>query len=141
MSADDDLPGSLRLAVARLARRMRQESVDQITPSQLSALTSLNHHGPMSLGELASVEQVAPPSMTRIAGRLEGMGLIERRGDTADRRVARVMVTPAGQDLLKQNRSRRDMFLARRLAGLSGDDREVLRAALPLLQRLASEEG
>ncbi len=136
---DRTLPSRLRLAVTRLGRRLRQESVEEITASQLSALTSLGSRGPLSLGELAAIEQVAPPSMTRIAGRLEEMGLIERKGDTTDRRVARVTVTAAGAALLEETRTRRDLFLARRLARLGSDERAALAAALPLLERLASE--
>lgn len=137
---DETVASRLRLAIARLHRRMRQESVGQITASQLSALTSLSLHGPMSLGELAAVEQVAPPSMTRIAGRLEEMGLLERRGDASDRRVARVTVTASGNELLEETRTRRDLFIARRLAALSEADQEKLAAALPVLERMASEE-
>jgi DNA-binding MarR family transcriptional regulator len=137
--ATDTLPSALRLAITRLARRLRQQTADQITASQLSALSSVAKHGPLSLGELAGIERIAPPSMTRIAGRLEETGLIERRGDSADRRVARVSITAAGADLLDQTQTRRDLFLARRLSELSGPEVEVLASALPLLERLAAD--
>jgi len=135
------LASRLRLAITRLGRRLRQQAVGNVTASQLSALTSLAAKGPLSLGELAAIEQIAPPSMTRIAGRLEEAGLIERRGDTADRRVARVTVTGAGADLLEETRTRRDLFLARRLSRLSAADRRALELALPLLEQLAAEEA
>ncbi len=126
--------------MTRLSRRLRQQAVGYITASQLSALTSIDKHGPLSLGELAAIEQVAPPSMTRIAARLEESGLVERRADATDRRVARVVITDGGLTLLDQTRTRRDLFLARRLQQLSEDELEALARALPMLERLASED-
>lgn len=137
-----DTGSALRLAVLRLSRRLRQESTGsgEITPSQMSALVVLSQHGELTLGELASIERIAPPSMTRIAARLEANGLLERRSDSADRRVARVAISPAGQDLLSQNRERGDAFVTSRLAALSAEEQDVLARAVPLLQRLASDQ-
>lgn len=129
--------GSLRLAVLRLSRRLRQEAVGDITPSQLSALTSVAKHREVSLGELAAIERVAPPSMTRIAGRLEEQGLVARRTDSADRRVSKVAVTAAGLELLAETRHRRDAFLAARLAELTDEECEAVVAAIPILERIA----
>ena len=134
------LPSHLRLAVLRLARRLRQQTVGQITPSQLSALSSIAKAGELSLGELATIEQIAPPSMTRIAARLEEIGLVQRRVDAADRRVARVVVSEAGAKLLEETRTRRDAYLAVRLRGLSEEELDLLERAVPLLERLAVEE-
>jgi DNA-binding MarR family transcriptional regulator len=136
----NDLPSGLRLAITRLGRRLRQQAAGQITASQLSALTSVSKSGPVSLGELAAIEQIAPPSMTRIAARLEESGLVERRTDLADRRVARVVITAAGTDLLDQTRTRRDLFLAKRLQRLSPEELQILTRALPVLERLASDD-
>ena len=79
--------------------------------------------------------------MTRIVARLEEQGLLERKVDAVDRRVARVAVSPAGEALLAENRTRRDAFLAARLQDLTSEDRVVLAKAIPLLERLASEDG
>jgi DNA-binding MarR family transcriptional regulator len=140
MEATLVLPSHLRLAVLRLARRLRQQTVGQITPSQLSALSSIAKAGELSLGELATIEQIAPPSMTRIAARLEEIGLVQRRVDAADRRVARVVVSEAGAKLLEETRTRRDAYLAVRLRGLSEEELDLLERAVPLLERLAVEE-
>jgi DNA-binding MarR family transcriptional regulator len=140
-SAVTDLGSQMRLAILRLSRRLRQEASGEVTPSQLSALTVLAARGELTLGELAAIERIAPPSMTRIAARLEGHGLLERRSDSADRRIARVAVSKAGQALLDETRNRRDAYLSSRLAEFSDDDRRILEKAIPLLQRLASEEG
>jgi DNA-binding MarR family transcriptional regulator len=126
------------LVILRLSRRLRQEAVGEITPSQLSALTVVAKRGEVTLGELASVERIAPPSMTRIAARLEEQGFVERQVDPADRRVARLAASDKGLALLDTIRTRRDAYLASRLQEFSDEDRAVLEAAVPLLERLAS---
>jgi DNA-binding MarR family transcriptional regulator len=130
----------MRLAVMRLSRRLRQQSVGDITQSQLSALATVERAGALSLGELAEIERVAPPSMTRIAARLEERGLLARTADVTDRRIARVAITTEGRDLLEETRTRRDAYLATRLAAMSPEEHEVLVRALPLLERLARNE-
>ena len=134
------VPSQLRLAVMRLARRLRQESAGDITLSQLSALSVVDREGPLSLGELADLERIAPPSMTRIAARLEEEGWVVRTVDASDRRVARLRISDSGRALLKETRTRRDAYLATRLRCLCVEDREVLDRALPLLERLAGDE-
>ena len=138
-----ELGSALRLAVLRLSRRLRQEAVGaaEVTPSQLSALTVLSKHGELTLGELAAIERIAPPSMTRIAARLEAVGFLERRPDNTDRRVARVAISAAGKALLEKNRERGDAFVSARLASLTDEERELLARAVPLLERLASHES
>src|ERR1700722_3870791 len=84
-ASNGELGSQLRLSVLRLSRRLRQEAVGEITPSQLSALSVLARRGEMTLGELAAIERIAPPSMTRIAARLESNGWLERRADASDR--------------------------------------------------------
>jgi DNA-binding MarR family transcriptional regulator len=133
----------LRLAVARLHRRARQEGIsqgDDVTASRLAALATVFKHGPLTLGALAAEEQVQPPSMTRIVARLEEQGLLERTVDPDDRRVARVAITPAGVTLLEVTRTRRNAFLARRVARFTDDERATLAAALPLLERVLEDD-
>src|SRR5881227_2139715 len=96
---DTELASRLRLAVTRLARRLRQQAEGEATPSQLSALASVERLGPITLGELAAVERVQPPSMTRIVARLEESGYVTRVVDPTDRRVARAGITDAGREL------------------------------------------
>ena len=139
-AAATDLGSQLRLAILRLSRRLRQEAVGEVTPSQLSALTVLAARGELTLGELAAIERIAPPSMTRIAARLEERGLLERRPDASDRRIARVAVSSAGQDLLDETSSRRDAYLSTRLTEFTEQERRTLDEAIPLLQRLASKD-
>jgi len=140
VTATISLSSQMRLAVMRLSRRLRQQSVGDITQSQLSALATVERAGPLSLGELAEIERVAPPSMTRIAARLEERGLLARTADMTDRRVARVAITDEGRELLEETRTRRDAYLATRLAAMSPEEQDVLVRALPLLERLARNE-
>jgi DNA-binding MarR family transcriptional regulator len=134
------LASGLRLVVMRLARRLRQRADAGITPSMLSALSSVERLGPITLGDLAAAERVQPPSLTAIVGRLEEEGLVAREGDPDDRRVARVRLTPSGARLMERNRSRKNAYLAQRLRTLDRADREVLARAVDLLERLLQDE-
>jgi DNA-binding MarR family transcriptional regulator len=137
-----ELASQLRLAVARLSRRIRQQAAaagEELTASSQAALATIERLGPIALGELAAVEQVQPPSMTRIVARLEEWGYVTRVVDAADRRVARAAITDAGRELLARSRTRKEAFLAQRVAGLSADERAVLARALPLLERLQDD--
>ena len=139
-SSNGELGSRLRLSVLRLSRRLRQEAVGEITPSQLSALSVLSRRGEMTLGELAAIERIAPPSMTRIAARLESNGWLVRRVDASDRRIARVAVSAAGRAVIDETRSRRDAYLSGRLQDFTEDERALLEAVVPLLERLASDD-
>src|SRR3954462_7167220 len=82
------MAGRLRLSATRLARQLRQESDAGLSPSQLSALATIERHGTLTLGALADQERVAPPSITKVVAKLEAAGLVERKLDERDRRVA-----------------------------------------------------
>jgi DNA-binding MarR family transcriptional regulator len=140
IEVDRDLVVSLRLAVGRLARRLRQQTEGGITASQFSALSSIAHDGPITLGRLAAVERLRPPSVTRMVSALEDSGLVLRHADADDRRICRVEVTPLGRDLLERTRTRKDAYLATRLATLGPDELDVLRDATVVLERLLEEE-
>ena len=129
----------LRLAVNRLARRMRQQADVGIGQSLFSALVAVDRAGRMTLGELAATEQVQPPTMTRIAASLESRGLIARAPDPLDRRMAWISVTPDGRRLLDRTRNRKNAYLAKRLRSLSDADRRALERALPVLERLIED--
>ena len=134
------LSSALRLAVMRLARRLRSQRADtSLTMTQLSALNTVERHGPLTPGELAAYEKVQPPSMTRVIASLETVGLLERSRHPSDGRQVLVSVSRAGRDLLAENRRRSDVWLSDRLRGLSPADIETLRAAIGVLDRLATE--
>ncbi len=137
---DAALVAGLRLVVMRLGRRLRQQAQGDVTASMLSALSSIDRLGPLTLGELAGVEQVQPPSMTKIVAKLEERGLVVRDMDARDRRIARVRVSDSGEAFVTESRTRRDAYLAGRLQRFDADDLALLQRALPLLERLVEDE-
>ena len=135
---DSQLASELRVALMRLARRLRAERPNNdVTLSQISVLGVLERHGPANLAELSARERVQPPSMRRTTAALEERGLITRGCDPADRRHVVFELSSAGQDLLREDRRRREAWLAEQLASLTEQERAVLRAVAPLLDRLA----
>lgn len=137
---DQELVTRLRLAIMRLARRLRQQAEPGVTPSMLSALASMDYLGPVSLKELAELERVQPPTLTKIVARLEETGLVRRDADSEDRRVARVSLTPEGKQFIQRSRTRKDAYLSRRLGKLGARDVDTLAAAVDALERLLEEE-
>jgi DNA-binding MarR family transcriptional regulator len=136
--ADTALASSLRLSVMRLARRMRaQRAETSLTLSQLAALSTLERHGALTPGELAAHEKVQPPSMTRLLAVLESRGLVTRQPHPTDGRQVVVTVGPAGSALLREDRRRRDAWLAQRMRTLDEEEVAVLRRALAVLDKLA----
>ncbi len=132
--------GRLRLSVTRLSRRLRQEAADGHTPSQLSALSVIVNEGPMTLGQVAERERVAPPSITKVVTKLEAEGLVERSADPTDGRVTHVTATKAGRNLIEEGRRRRTTWLAARIKSLPADEQARLVEALDALDALWQEE-
>lgn len=140
LRSDAGLASSLRMNVMRLARRLRVERrADDLTLSQLAVLGSLDRGGALTAGQLAAIENVKPPSMTRIVDKLEELGLVTRRPHHIDRRQVVVELTPSALAVIEDDRRRRDAWLAQRLGALDPAERELLRRVAPLLQRLAQE--
>jgi DNA-binding MarR family transcriptional regulator len=135
-----ELPARLRLAIARMARRLRQEAGDELSPSMMAALATIENHGPLTPSELAERERIKRPTATRVLQRLEEEGLIERSADPDDGRSAVVCVTREGGALLKRLRSRKNAYLARRLRALPADDVAALERAADVLERLLDGE-
>ena len=131
------LASDLRVSVARLARRLRQEGAPgDATPSQLATLALIYRSKPMTLGELAAAERVRPPSMTRIVAALEEHGLVKREQSPDDGRVLHVLITEKGRRAHEEYQKRRDEWLSKQLAHLSSDERKLLHRAAELLERL-----
>lgn len=133
-----ELAGALALSVTRLHRHLRRHSAGGLSPTQMSALSTVARQGPLTLGELATGEGVAPPTITKVIGKLADQGYVARTVDDVDRRVHRVAVTAPGRQYLETVRSRRKAWLAERLARLSVADREILAAAVEVIDRLDS---
>jgi DNA-binding MarR family transcriptional regulator len=139
--SDAGLATALRISVSRLARRLRverqAEGLTSLSDTQLAALAVLESHAAMTPGELADHEKVQPPSMTRVISVLEERKLVMRAPHPTDRRQVVLTVTEDGRALVLQARRRRDAWLAKRLKELSAEERAVLRAAAPVLEKLS----
>jgi DNA-binding MarR family transcriptional regulator len=136
-AVDAEVAARLRLVVSRLGRQLRQHGASGLPPSQFSALMAIDDRGALRLGELAEVESVAPPTITRVVAALVEAGLVERRGDPDDARSALVIVTDAGRDALRAVRAERTALLARRFRRLTEEQRQRLPIAVSLLESLA----
>lgn len=133
---DTDLAARLRLAVTRLARRLRKEAEPGISPTMLAALSSIGNAGRLTMSDLCAAEQVQPPTMTRAVAALVEAGLVAREPDPGDGRVIWVRLTPAGRRLLERSRRRKEEFLGRGLRSLEPRELAVLEEAAQILERL-----
>ena len=132
------LATDIRDAITRLNRRLRQvRPVGELTQSQLSALTSLELAGALTPRELAEAERVQPPTMTRIVGKLETLGLVQRDPHPTDGRQVILSATPAGREVFAEHRRARDEWLTRQLTDLPPTERATLHAAAEILSRIA----
>ena len=136
---DDGLASELRTAVMRLRRRLAVERHpdNELSLGQMAVLGCLFQRGELSVGQLAQHERVQPPSMTRTVSCLEEAGYVERRPHPSDRRQVVVHLSESGRATVLADRTRRDAWLARRLDTLTAEERAVLRAAAPILERLS----
>lgn len=127
------LAHDLRIACMRVARRVRFDADNTIAPHHFSVLVRL-HEQPRTLGELAAIEQVSAPSMSRSVGQLAELGYVERAPDPDDGRLVRLSLTADGRRVLEREREHRDAWMAARLEGLSERDRTLLRRATDLVE-------
>jgi DNA-binding MarR family transcriptional regulator len=140
--SDAGLASELRLSVMRLRRRLSNERHpdNPLSIGAMAVLGSLYRNGDLSVGELAARERVQPPSMTRIVNALEEGGYVARRAHETDGRQVVVVLSEQGRATLRADRARRDAWLACRLRELTPEERETLRHAAPLLERLADAD-
>jgi DNA-binding MarR family transcriptional regulator len=142
MSDIAPLASELRLAVHRLTRRLRQQTPsDGLTLTQLSALTVIWREGPLTAGDLATKEQVRPPSITRVLTGLEALDLVERLENPRDGRQVLVQVTPLGSQRMSEFVRARERWLEQELAALPDEDLDLLSKATVLLDRLAAHSA
>jgi DNA-binding MarR family transcriptional regulator len=127
----------LRVAVARLSRRLRRHELAGLTPTQLSALATVERAGPLRLGDLAAAEGIAPSTLTRLVTALEERGYVRRCPVPGDARASTLAIAPPGHAVLERLRQEGTNLLADSLRALTGDELAALAAALPALERLA----
>jgi DNA-binding MarR family transcriptional regulator len=136
---EDEAAHTLRMSVMRLHRRLRRERPDNgLSLTNLSALGRVDRDGPMTASELADGERIQPQSVTRVVADLERRGLIERLPDDTDRRRILLRVSPAGRELIAEDRRQRDEWLSVAMAAtLTPAERDILLVAAHLIDRLA----
>jgi DNA-binding MarR family transcriptional regulator len=126
----------------RLRRRLAGERHPDnvLSMGAMAVLGCLFRNGDLTVGDLAAQERVQPPSMTRIVNALEEGGYVSRRAHETDGRQVVVVLSERGRSTLLADRARRDAWLAQRLRGLTADERDTLRRAAPILERLANSD-
>lgn len=132
------LASSIRLACMRISRRVRFESSSIVAPHQFSVLCRLSDQ-PRTPRELADIEKVSAPTMTRTVAGLVEAGWVSRADDPSDGRQVILSLTADGQRLVQETRRAREGWVAQRVAGLTDDEIDVLRKAAVLLERIANE--
>ena len=134
---DEELAARVHSAALHLLRRLAQDDrATGVSAPRLSALSVLVFGGSRTIGELASLEGVTPPTMTRLVAALVADGLIDRREDPADRRVVRVQASATGRSLLLAGRDRRVATLAAMVKPLTAKERRRLDAAAATIERM-----
>jgi DNA-binding MarR family transcriptional regulator len=137
-----DSAARLRMAIVRTARRLRQEAAGtggELTPTAVSALATVERHGPLTPSELAEIERIKRPTATRILRGLVDAGLVDRAPDPADGRSALVSVNTAGRERLRRLRGRKNAYLARRMRDLPAEDLRTLDRAAEILEGILEE--
>ena len=130
----------LRVALARLSRRLRRHEMAGLTPTQLAALATVEQSGPLRLGDLAAAEGIAPSTLTRLVAVLEELGYVRRDADPKDARASTLAITLLGHQTLERLRAENSALLAQRVMLLTPEQRSALAAALPALEALADPD-
>jgi len=139
---DEETAVRLRVAIARLSRRLRPTAAGAsagLTPTRTSVLLTIVRSRQIRLSELADSEGLNPTMLSRVISDFVADGLVARTSDDGDRRAAWVTPTAAGRKLAERIRRERTAALNKALEGLPDDDRDLLERALPALERLAEQ--
>ena len=136
---DAGLASELRMSVMRLRRRLANERdpANDLSIPVMAVLGALFRHGELTVGELASIERVQPPTMTKIVGKLEERGLVVRTPHPTDRRQVILSATERGRAVYAQFEKARNEWLALQLAELTPDERDTLERAAQILRQVA----
>jgi DNA-binding MarR family transcriptional regulator len=130
----------LRVALARLARRLRRHEMAGLTPTQLAALATVEQSGPLRLGDLAAAEGIAPSTLTRLVAVLEELGYVRRDADPKDARASTLAITREGHETMERLRAENSALLTQRVMLLTPQQRTALADALPALEALADPD-
>jgi DNA-binding MarR family transcriptional regulator len=131
----------LRLALARLTRTLRRQTLAGLTPTQVSALATVGKNGPLRLSDLAAAEGIAPSTLTRLVTALEESGYLQRSAAPGDARSSVVSITPEGRKVIDRVREESTTMLAGMLAQLTPGQQTTIAAALPALEQMAGSDN
>ena len=129
----------LQLIVGRLMRTIRQHAAAGLSPSQVSALVTVDECGPLRISTLATRESLGAPAATRVVATLEEAGLVTRCADPDDKRASLISLTRSGGETLTALRSQRTSGVGAQLDALSDVERRLLERALPVLEKISQE--
>jgi DNA-binding MarR family transcriptional regulator len=139
---DDELAARIHSAALHLLRRLAQDDrATGVSAPRLSALSVLVFGGPRTIGALAAVEGVTPPTMTRLVAAMVADGLVDRLSDPSDRRVVKVQASATGRSLLLAGRDRRVATLVTMLKPLTPKERRRLNAAAATIELMLAPKG
>ena len=131
-------PARLRIAIARMARRMRPTAAaGPLTTTEVDILGVAERQGPARMSDLAAFCGLNPTMLSRLVPRLEEAGFLRRQADPTDGRVWRVEATKKARALLERVRAERNDALSKLLNELDDREREAIAAATPVLEKLA----
>jgi DNA-binding MarR family transcriptional regulator len=136
-----DLAARFRQALVPLVRKLRTNVEEGMSPSLMSALATVAREERVTLTDLAAMEKVTPPMATKLANALEERGLVSRVACAEDKRVTRLELTKAGRAMLDRSHSRRNAWLARKLADLTEDERIAIAESIAVIERLNREDA
>jgi DNA-binding MarR family transcriptional regulator len=139
ISTDAETAARLRLVISRLSRAVRQHGAAGLTPSQVSALATIEEHGPIRMSDLAGYELIGAPLASRIVAGLQELGLVQRAAGSTDGRVSLIELSDAGRETLNELWSERAAGLTARIERLQPEQVAVLTAALPVLETLVRD--
>ena len=135
------LANRLRPVLLRLNRQLRREIHSLgVTGGQVSLLVQIKYRPGIGIRELAALERISVPGMSKFVSRLEEAGLVQRAPVEGDQRRVGLTLSPAGQKVLRSVKSRRTAWLSARLRELDPDELEAIDAAIEPLAHLLSED-
>jgi DNA-binding MarR family transcriptional regulator len=137
------LANRLRPVLLQLNRQLRREIHSLgVTGGQVSLLIQIKYHPGIGIRELAALERISVPGMSKFISRLEEAGLVQREPVEGDQRRVGLTLTSAGQKVLRSVKSKRTAWLSARLRELDPDELEAIDAAIePLAHLLAADES
>lgn len=136
---DGQVAARLRYVLVRMTRTLRREGHSKLSPSQISALATLEEFGPVRVSALATHESIDPSVATRVVASLETQGLTERHDDPEDKRACLIDLSDVGRRALDELWSERTIGLSSRLERLTPSERLVIESALPVLEKMARD--